>query len=298
MYDQITTGFVDQFKTNLTFLLQQMGTRLRSTVTEDSYTGQGGAVVEQIGAVEAREVTTRHADSPLIETPHARRWVYPTDFDWGDLIDDVDKLRRIVDPTSAYAVNGANSLGRKLDDQVITAATADAKTGQSGSDTTPFATSTQTVDASFGGSADHGLTVAKLIEMKRILASNEVDLDNEDLTFVYSSHQEANLLNDIRVTSRDYNGGVPVLNKKGGIDSFLGFQFKRSERLGYESATTNRLCLAYAKTGMHYGSWSDIRVRIAERADKRFSAYVYAAMTGGATRLEEGKVGVVQCNES
>ena len=126
----VSTAFVQQYKTNVEMLLQQRGSKLRNAVMSDSYTGKAGKAVEQIGPVTAQKRTTRHADTPLISTPHDARWVYPTDYEWADLVDDQDKLKMLVDPSSAYAINGAMALGRAIDDEIITAAFGDAKTGE------------------------------------------------------------------------------------------------------------------------------------------------------------------------
>ncbi|MCB2012421.1 MAG: hypothetical protein KDF64_17850, partial [Geminicoccaceae bacterium] len=72
-----------------------------------SYSGKAAKAVEQVGPVTARKRTTRHADTPLISTPADARWVFPVDYEWGDLIDDEDKLRTLIDPQSPYAQNGA-----------------------------------------------------------------------------------------------------------------------------------------------------------------------------------------------
>ena len=131
MSNQITEGFVNDYKANIELLLQQKGSRLEAAVTTDSYTGEGGRPVEQIGAVNARRVTGRHEDTPIIETPHESRWVEPYDYDWGDLIDNEDKLRRLVDPQSAYVLNGKAAMSRAKDDEIIAAMFSDlTKTGK------------------------------------------------------------------------------------------------------------------------------------------------------------------------
>ena len=99
MSNEILDWSVIDYKSTVEALLQQRGSKFRDTVMEDSYHGKSGAAVNQIGAVNAALRTTRHADTPLIETPHDKRWVFPSDYEWADLIDDQDKLRVISDPT-------------------------------------------------------------------------------------------------------------------------------------------------------------------------------------------------------
>ena len=63
--------------------------------------------------------TTRHGQ-PQVNTPHSRRRVSLSDFEWADLIDDLDS-RMLVDPTSSYAKAAAAAMNRTIDDQIIAA---------------------------------------------------------------------------------------------------------------------------------------------------------------------------------
>lgn len=285
---EVSTAFVQQYTTNVQLLLQQRGSKLRDCCTLGSYTGKAAKAVEQIGAVTAQERLTRHADTPLISTPHDARWVFPRDFEWADMIDDQDKLRMLIDPTSPYAVNGANALGRSLDDIIIAAALGTAQTGENGSTATPFATATQTI--AVGAT---GLTVAKLRQARRILAANEVDLASEMLYIAVTAQQIDNLLGTTEVTSSDFNSVKALV--QGDIDTFMGFKFIQIERLGLDGSGDRR-CFAWAKSGLHVGMWNDINTKISERADKSYAMQVYVKGTFGATRVEEKKVVEIICD--
>ena len=65
---QITTAFVEQYKGNVAHLAQQKGSRLRETVEMESVVGKT-AFFEQIGQVAARVRTSRHSDTPRMDTP-------------------------------------------------------------------------------------------------------------------------------------------------------------------------------------------------------------------------------------
>ena len=64
--------------------------------------------------------TTRHGDTPQIDT-HSRRRVSLVDYEYADLIDNQDKIRTLIDPTSSYALAAAYALGRAQDDEIIAA---------------------------------------------------------------------------------------------------------------------------------------------------------------------------------
>lgn len=75
---QITTAFVEQYKANVYHLTQQKGSKLRRAVRVESINGKS-AFFEQLGATSARARTSRHADTPRMDTPHSRRRVSLTD---------------------------------------------------------------------------------------------------------------------------------------------------------------------------------------------------------------------------
>lgn len=285
---EVNTAFVQQYTTNVQLLLQQRGSKLRDYCTMGSYTGKAAKAVEQIGAVTAQKKTSRHSDTPLISTPHSARWVFPEDYEWADMVDDQDKLRMLIDPTSPYAQNGAYALGRSLDAAIIAAALGDAKTGENGSTTTAFATATQSI--AVGAT---GLTIAKLRQAKRILMANEVDVENDPLYIAVTATQVDNLLGTTEVTSADYNSVKALV--AGQVDTFMGFKFIHTELLGVDGSGDRR-CIAWAKSGLHVGMWNDINAKITERADKSYATQVYVKGTFGATRVEEKKVVEIICD--
>ena len=178
MSTQITTAFTKQYADNVSLLVQQQGSRLRNAVRLE--TGKRGEEVfmERIGSTTAQIVTSRHADSPLIDTPHDRRRVTPVSYDWGDMVDDADKVRMLIDPTSPYAVNAAYAMGRAIDSKIIEQALGTAFTGKTGTGSQALGAG-QKVAVNFhtydGGSGDVGLTIGKLVEARRILGAGEAD---------------------------------------------------------------------------------------------------------------------------
>ena len=116
-------------------LSQQMGDLLREAVDGESGTCEK-AFVDEVGSAVAQVRTSRHGDTPLMETPHARRMVTMSTYEYADLIDDPDKVRLLVDPTSTYARAAAMAMGRSIDDVLIAAMLGSANTGKSGSTAT------------------------------------------------------------------------------------------------------------------------------------------------------------------
>ena len=286
MSAQITTAFSQQFSTNVQLLSQQRGSILRGGVSEESVTGEK-AFFDQVGAAAAVKRTSRHGDTPVVETPHSRRMVTMDSYEWADLIDDVDKVKMLIDPTSTYAQAAAAAMGRAMDDAIITAATGTAKTGKSGGTSTSMLAANQIAN----GSAD--LTVAKLIQAKKILDNGSVDPSIPRHIAVGPDQIEA-LLNTTSVTSSDFNTVKALV--QGEVNTFMGFQFHMSTRLG--KSGNIRTCFAWAEDGIKLAVGKDVMSRIDERSDKSYSTQVYYCATFGATRMEEAKVVQIDCDES
>ncbi len=285
MSTQITTAFVQQFSSNVQLLSQQMGSLLRGSVSEESVTGEK-AFFDQVGSSAAVKRTSRHSDTPVVDTPHSRRMVTMDTYEWADLIDDADKVRMLIDPTSAYARTAAAAMGRAMDDAIITAATGVAKTGKSGATSTSLPAAQQIA----AGGAD--LTLAKLIEAKKKLDLNSVD-PSINRYIAVGPNQIESLLNNTTVTSSDFNTVKALV--QGEIDTFLGFKFIVTNRLSLSGS--DRSCFAWAEDGIKLAMGKDVMARIEERADKSFSTQVYYCSTFGATRMEEDKVVEIICGE-
>jgi hypothetical protein len=283
---QITTAFVNQFSSNIQMLSQQMGSLLRNAVDVETVNGEK-AFFDQVGSAAAVLRTTRHADTPLIDTPHSRRMVTMSDYEYADLIDDQDKVRLLVDPTSTYARAAAAAMGRAMDDVIISAALGTSLTGKDGTTSTPFDNNNQIAV----GAA--GLTLAKLIEAKEILDSNDVDPSIPRYIAV-SPKQITNLLDDPEVTSADYNTVRALV--KGELDTYVGFKFVTTNRLGLDGSGDRR-CFAWAMDGIKLAVGKEPSARIDERADKSYATQVYYCMSVGATRMEEAKVVEILCDE-
>ena len=287
MSTQITTAFVSQFSSNIQMLSQQMGSLLRNAVDVETVNGEK-AFFDQVGSAAAVLRTSRHADTPLIETPHSRRMVTMSDYEYADLIDDQDKVRLLVDPTSTYSRAAAAAMGRAMDDAIIAAALGTALTGKDGGTSTAFATATNQIAA-----GATGLTLAKLISAKEILDAGDVD-PSIPRYIVVSPKQITNLLNSTTVTSSDFNT-VKAL-AMGEINSFVGFNFIVSNRLGVDGSSARRV-IAFAGDGIKLAIGREPVARIDERADKSYATQIYYAMTLGSTRMEEKKVVEVLCTE-
>src|SRR5215472_9256766 len=307
----IDQAFVQMYGDNVIHLSQQKGSRLDSTVRRQPDIVGMNYYFERIGATAAQQKVARHTPTPLISTPHSRRRVSMITYQWGDLVDNDDKLKVLINPESEYTVAATNAFGRLKDDIIVAGAFGTAFAGSDGQTSVAFPNAQIVGDAAINndttidtGTTDTGhMSPQRLRKIKLIFDQADVDPDEERYAVV-SPIQISAMLSHVQVSSADYNT-VKAL-AEGAVDSYLGFKFIMSNRLPVFGSTTfgvnypanagigvntgDRLCLFYARSGIGLAIQEEVKTEMAKRADLSFATQVYMEMVMGATRIEEAKV--------
>ncbi len=291
MSQQVTEAFVQQFNTNVMHLSQQKGSRLADKVRKESQKSKA-QFFDRIGLTAAVKRTGRHAATPQMDTPHSRRMVTMEDYEWSDLVDDQDKIRMLIDPTSSIVQAQAAQMNRKVDDIIIASLYADMKTGKTGSGTSALTETVNINSWAYGtGSGNSNLTISKLIEAAGILDENDVAM--EDRYIVMDPVNHSKLLATAEATSSDFITSRSL--ETGKVDGLVGFKFIKSTRLPTDGSGYRR-CFAWHKSGMALGIAKNPTFDISQRKDKRgqpWQAYLSLSMAG--TRLENDKVVEIKC---
>jgi hypothetical protein len=288
MSDNITEARIRQYSSTIEHLAQQMHTRFRDKVRVDTAIKGKMSLYNQIGTVELEDKISRHQKTPSMDVPHLRRALFCRKRHAGVLVDEEDLTDIMTDPTSDYGAALSKGSGRKQDSVILTAMFGDAKTGEEGDVTVSLPPSQKIVE-----SGVVGIDQVKIMSAKKILDGNEVD----ELIPRYaalSSEQFDELLAIPQVINSDFNTINALV--KGEINTWVGFEWCRSERLPYSTGVI-RQCPFWAKDGVLLGVKGDTRVRVGERQDLSYDGQVYVDINIGATRLQETHVVEVQCSE-
>lgn len=290
MSQQITEAFVQQFADNFIHLAQQKQSRFEPAVSlEPGIVGMSKSI-NRLGQRTAQRRLVRHGDTPINDQPHSTRYVDLFDWEDGDMVDDLDKIKMLVDPTSDYVQAMVASMNRAKDDVII-----GAFGGNSRSSTGNIALPSSqkiVVNAS-------GLTKAKMIAARKIFRANEADAEaGEDLYMGYGSAQLADLLNDTTLTNTEVNTVLSLMSGNLTANSTLmGFKMIPSERF-VKDGSGNRLVYAWAKSGVKLGIGANVSTEIGKDPGKGFNVRIYAKQSLGAVRVEEEKVVEIACLES
>ena len=280
-----------EYSTNLEMLSQQKMAKLAPYTRVQAASGaKAFRMLSQIDSTDATLRSTSAKPAVNVDVVHDGRWVYGEMYDWGKVIDDLDLLQTNISPQGTYVQSAVASLNRVSDELFTAAFFGDAKTGETGSTTTAFdASNVVAVNA-------EGLTVAKMIEAKEILLSNEVDVDMEDIYIGVSPKQQSDLLAITQVVSTDFNS-KPVL-VDGKVTEFLGMKIIVSNRLPVDGNSYRRNPV-WVPSGMGCGLWKDISGVVRNRPDLQGNPdYAEASMMKGFTRLEEAKCVEIKSSEA
>ena len=291
--------YTTQFTANLELLLQQRSSLFRGKIREGAHVGKMASPINQVGAVAVKGVQGVYSPITPQQTQLARRWVFPSPYDVTQMEDRFQEDETIIDPKGMYVEAAAAAFGRQWDDTIIAAATGTAQIGvdASGLTTETFSTSNFQIAQNFASSANNGLTVAKLIEARRILRHYHNDLETDSLILGIGSQQESDLLNLVQVVSTEFNDR-PVLTD-GRVTRFLGFDIIVTERMTQTTASSVRGVLVAVKSGLYLGLWKDLMTRIDERKDlTSYPWQIYSQGMHGATRLQAGKVVQILCADT
>lgn len=301
---EITDAFVEQYRASVLLLSQQKVSRLRVTCQEEGVVGRT-FYGERIGATAGQDIEERHGDTPLISTPHSRRRGSMVDWDIADLVDELDKQKMLVDPTSIYIQNFIAAANRRIDKHIYDALGGTSAAGQSGGTTINnydvgecrLVRSDGVVETAGSDNTNATptvLTIAKLLTCKQLLDEGDIDPDRQR-HFCYNPYNMNQLLNVTEVKNSDYNTVKALAH--GQIDTFMGFKFVMLQDYvdatkGHLQDTTNETadtavdCYAWAQGAVKLGVGKEMETNVTIRNDKRMAVQPYLRMSFGAVRVE------------
>ena len=267
--------YIQTYESTVRHLAQQGITRLRPWVTERSVQSEAHNW-ERIAAATAIAKTTRKVATPDSDTQWSRRQSVPATFHVGDVTEQEDIVKMLVDPNSNYAMAHAKAMRRAHDDAIIEAAVGDSRDGDG--NVVAF------VAGQNIGDGTTPLTFDAVTEVTEKFMENDIDPD-EQKVMVIGPVQARKLLQLTEATSGDYNALRP-LTSKGYIESWMGYSWVVSTRL-QAPAGGEIYCFAMTKKALGFQVNRDITAKVAEDPSISFAWRIYAFSTFGSIRVED-----------
>ncbi len=301
----IDSFYTTQFDANWQHLVQQNDGRIHARVRQENVKGKR-KLLNFIGKSKARLITTRSGKTIPSNTALAKRKISLRAYDDVYLEDEWDDelLGEVTSPKSAVVMSHASAFQRAMDEAVIEATTGTAYIGEDGEEAVDLPNSQKVAVNYIHGStgSNSGLTLAKIIKAKSILGKNEAFGQSkpggmgDSLIFLVTQQQLDDLLVNVDQVSNSRYADVKAL-VNGEVNSFMGFEFIRTELLQKDAATDVRTCVAFVSSGIAF-SKNGMNTKMVIRDDLNESLQIRTKGRHGATRTEEEKVVAVYCDES
>ena len=293
MSSQITEAFRQQFADNFMHVAQQSESVMERAVTLVPNIQGASKSINRLGKRNAQRRTTRHGDTPINDQAHSTRFIDLYDWEDGDMIDDLDIVRTLIDPKSDYVKAMIACLNRAKDQVIIDALGAAARTG---------ASSTASMAAANRQLTSASLNKAKLVAAREYFLSNDCTEENgEELYLAINYSQAGDLLNDSSLSTAEYNSIADWHTGTTKQGKIMGFTLINTNLLPAVTTTTGPggtgvypatgwACYAFAKSGIALGVGKDKTITVGVDPSRGFNTRVYAKMALGAVRIEEEKV--------
>lgn len=282
----ITTAFKQQFHDTFYHAVQQKDSRFQAAVTDRGMIEGSSFTTNNIGTVNAREVTGRNQDKQAADVSHETRIAAMVDYDVGPIVVDAfDLVKLSADPTYKYVELLQIAANRQRDTVIYSALldTALTRTVEGGTLTATALPAGQQIVA--GGTA---LTKAKIIQTRHLFMANDVDAD-EELYFAYDAIAARQIMADTTWTSADFMA-VQMLQSGQIAKNWMGFTWIPFQRMRVPAANTARTA-AWSKSALQFGTGINVKTDVGENKAKRgHPTEVYAWMSFGAIRQDERKV--------
>jgi hypothetical protein len=292
--------FLNLFNENLLNELQQEGSRLANLFPRERMKGQK-AHFDKIGITTSHQKTSRLQDIVPDEENYERRLLtFQTHYaaytpDINDLMD------MVADPTSDLLRNMGFSLGRKMDEIIMTAIKGNAVVQANGSTTNTALPAAQLItvsDITFDldlTAGDKGLTPGKLMEAVKILKQNYV---MDDLVVIAPAGQLANIIAHARASSGDFRSARPLESPglEGALTGYLGLNFVHYEETGVDGSA-DELVYVVGRNAVKVGERMPLTTKLAPRVDKvGHPQQLHSFFDLGATRMYEEAVVQIACD--
>lgn len=282
MAANIDQNFINQFSDTLWMLLEQKDAKLLPLVLRERANGEKH-FFDRLGSFEANEITSRLQPANLQDADHSRRMATVKRYEASTYLDDFDKLRMLIDPTSEYMTKLAAAHGRKIDDDIINALLGTAAIGKGGDGVGVVLPAGQKIAA-----GATGLTVAKFNEGLKILEANEVDMEREGIVLIAGAGGVEDLLQDTtnQFTSFDFQDVKALAGRN--LPTFRGVPIIRQQRVPNNGSDKRAIMMTIGAVKM--AEQQLIEMNAAERPDLNFATQISTYSQFGSVRMEEERV--------
>jgi hypothetical protein len=300
--------FIREYDRSWNFLYQQDTSFLRTTVRNERQASEKKAYtfISPTQGVKNRARASLTQNTP---TQHQRTWVTMDTWTWSELVEDMDVIKTLSDPSSAYLKNAVSAAHRFYDEQILYYLGSIAYRGKDGAQTvnkydigecqmidgagnlvgvaTANGGDNQAAGSQYSNATSTGLTLKKIATIGKQF--DNANVPARDRHLVANADQKWYLLGSTKVGSVDYNTARALFD--GTLNEYLGFTFHwlPSDRFTVDPLHTSYpayQCYAYHKDSFLLSIGMEMKTRLTEESSSNYAVRVFAETMVGGARLQ------------
>lgn len=260
-------------------------------------------IEDRFGQMRMARKTVRNGDTNTTDGTVKRRFIKkPGRYNVATLIDRDDIASTSVEMKSPLIMETASAARLYHDDAFMLGFWGNAWEGTETAETAiPFTAGNKIAVDFNNASVAIGLTLDKLIELKRQLQKANVNFRKEKPIILLDADAEADLFRILEYKNFDYQGSKPLVD--GELKPWMGFRFLTAnlgdaaaypESYGlFKPASVNRLPVI-VPSGLFRGVWLEFWGKVDPRPDKQYSEQIYAEAESTVVRTDEAKAWFIE----
>jgi hypothetical protein len=298
----IENHHIDVYSSNINQLAQVRGFLFSGKIREENKHGEV-SWHDTILPVEHTPVAVKGGDTPWTDPGSFRRGVSNSPFRHCAPLYKDDAILQLTTPTSALIEQQVASRQR-VKNRIVIASMLNAAMQKVDGHDAPY--TLETLPTANKIAVDYGspgtntpITTGKLRALRQVfLDTGEKGFEDgtEEIYLLVSPSALMAFLAWVEVNSTANVASVQALID-GKMNRFLGFTWVTSPQIPFESGSTIRPIIAWAKNGMLYNEWQTLS-RVDERPDKDYAVQVYDKIWCGGVRLNDQLIHAAYCDEA
>lgn len=274
MSTTIDQAFIAQYDADVHIAYQQYGSKLRDFVRKKTGVSGESVTFQKYGKGSASQ-KTRHGTITQMNAAHTNAKATLADWYAADYIDKLDEYKINIDEKNAILAIGAGALGRKVDEQIITAAY----------------TSTTLIDQS---AATFSLDVL-LAGIEELMGNEVFEGPEHQVSVVLKTKQWMQLYKIDEFKNADYRKMAGEMDRKiAGVKQFMGLNFIHSNLLTTTTGVSD--CLIFDKKAVGLAEAKGTETDIWWNGEKA-AHHVNSMMSSGACLIDELGCGVLKVKD-
>lgn len=261
-------------------------------------------ITDRFGNLVMAKKTVQNGDTNYTDASLVRRFAKkPGSSNVATLIDRDAINSTSVDPKSPLVMATADAVKQYHDDAFLAGFWGTSWEGDQSATTAVSFAAGNKIAANFGGSVS-GLTLPKLIELKRQLRKANVNFKQESPIILLDADAESDLFNIDKYVNFDYQGSKPLVD--GELKPWMGFRFlpaNLGDPVAYPTSASlfkpgsyNRLPVI-VPSGLARVTWVEFFGKAGTpMPDKQWSEQIYAEAESAVVRTDERKCWYIETN--